>query len=71
MLYTQPGALDDDDPIQRAKGIAAGFAWMKHAHTVAVYTDLGISPGMVKGIHKAQQHGITVEFRTFDDARDE
>lgn len=66
LLYTQPGVLDDDNPAERSKGIAAGFAWMQQAHTVAVYTDLGISPGMVKGIHNAQRNGTAIVFRTLD-----
>lgn len=45
-LYTQPGVLDDLNPIERKLGIEAGFAWGEHAHLHVFYTDLGWSRGM-------------------------
>ncbi len=62
-LYTQPGVLDDDDHIERALGIAAGFLWGEHAEAVVVYCDLGVSPGMGKGILRARNEGQDVEYR--------
>lgn len=63
LLYTQPGVLDDSVPEERAQGIQAGFAWRAGARTV-VYTDLGVSTGMVEGIHHAQSIGSDIEYRT-------
>lgn len=60
-LYTQPGVLDDADPIQRDIGIAAGFAWRDMADVTAVYTDLGVSRGMVEGLKHAQKLVMTDE----------
>lgn len=64
-LYTQPGVLDDADAVERAHGIAAGFAWRSAAHAAAVYTDRGVSAGMRAGIeHAATIVGHAVEYRT-------
>jgi len=63
LLYTQPGVLDDSVPEERELGILAGFAWREGARTV-VYTDLGVSAGMVQGIHHAQSVGSDIEYRT-------
>lgn len=60
-LYTQPGVLDDSDPAQRAVGIEAGFAWREMSEATVVYTDLGVSRGMIAGIKHAQtvsEHAI-------------
>lgn len=66
LLYTQPGILDDADPTERAKGIAAGHAWIGVAAKLVVYTDLGISRGMEAGIAAARgwAHEVPVEYRT-------
>jgi hypothetical protein len=64
LLYTQEGILDDLDPVERAQGINAGHAWMHGAHAVVVYTDRGISSGMIAGINVAEFFGIPVERRT-------
>lgn len=42
----------------------AGFEWSRRSDFVAVYYDLGISPGMEKGIARAFKNGKPVEFRT-------
>jgi hypothetical protein len=52
-LYTQDGVLDDLNPEERAKGIAAGFAWRNVAQATVVYRDLGYSRGMLQGIDDA------------------
>ncbi|MEK7653487.1 MAG: hypothetical protein AAB358_03340 [Patescibacteria group bacterium] len=64
LLYTQEGALDDNNPKERKLGIEAGLAWAKHADLIAVYTNLGISKGMKIGIAAAKAAGRTVEFRS-------
>lgn len=53
-LYTQPGVLDDLNPIERKLGIEAGFAWGAHAHCQAFYVDRGWSKGMRQAWHRAQ-----------------
>lgn len=61
-LYTQDGVLNDNDPEERDLGIQAGFEWRDGAATV-VYTDCGISSGMMFGIEHASKLGQTIEFR--------
>ncbi len=72
LLY--PQILDDNDPAQRAHGIAAGLAWRKACvdqpapfHPVpalpAFYVDLGWSSGMRKALDIYQREGITTETR--------
>jgi len=63
LLYTQEGILDDDIPEERNLGIEAGLAWGKHASKTVVYTDLGITPGMEKGIQRARDEGREIEYR--------
>lgn len=64
LLFTQPGLLDDTVPSERKLGMEAGFAWGDRAHLRAVYTDLGITPGMNKGIERALSIGQRVEYRS-------
>ena len=66
-LYTQPGVLDDRDPVQRALGIAAGFAWRDAADATVVYVDLGITTGMRLGIDDATFKRQTIEYRQLPD----
>tara|TARA_R110000824_G_scaffold42565_5_gene125229 strand:+ start:6158 stop:6505 length:348 start_codon:yes stop_codon:yes gene_type:complete len=61
LLYTQ--VLDDEDPVQRALGLDASAEWYERANAVVAYTDLGISPGMEKGISLAEHLSIFVEHR--------
>jgi hypothetical protein len=63
LLYTQPGVLRDEHPEERQLGIKAGFAWGCWADATVVYTDLGISPGMEKGIVEAKVEGRPIKFR--------
>jgi hypothetical protein len=63
LIYTQPGILDDDVPGERELGMTAGFAWGEVASLTAVYTDLGITGGMLRGIEAAERAGRPVEFR--------
>lgn len=64
LLYTQPGILDDDRPVERQWGIAAGLAWRSVAQASVVYTDRGISSGMMQGINAANQAGVPVVYRS-------
>lgn len=63
LLYTQPGILRDDEPAERQLGIDAGLAWRRVAEASVVYTDRGMSPGMLYGIMAAMGAGIPVVFR--------
>lgn len=64
-LYTRPGVLDDLQPVERERGILAGFSWRRAASITAVYSDLGISGGMQRGIDDASTLiGHVVDFRT-------
>lgn len=64
LLYTQDGVLDDTDPAERLLGIEAGLLWGRLAEVTVVYTDLGISPGMQKGIDRAKAQGRPIEYRS-------
>lgn len=52
-MYTD--ALDDDEPAERQLGMEAGFAWHGVADGLVVYTDLGIRPGMERGIERFEE----------------
>lgn len=60
LLYTQPGVLDDTSQGERDRGIAAGFAFRRIVDATVVYTDRGVSPGMVLGIRHALAQGCAV-----------
>ena len=62
LLY--PQCLDDATEAEREMGITAGFAWGEVAELVAVYVDRGVTPGMLRGIERAQRAGQRVEART-------
>lgn len=62
LIYTQ--ALDDTIPSLRTLGIEAGLLWGSQASASVVYTDLGITPGMEKGMARAIKEGREVEERT-------
>lgn len=66
LLYTQDGVLNDGDPIERALGIAAGLAIGTKLDATVVYTDLGVSQGMEKGIDRARKEGKPIEYRALD-----
>jgi len=66
LLYTQ--VLNDDKPKQRKLGMKAGFAWYSSADYVVVYEDLGISPGMEKGIAYAESLGLEIKYRKLSNA---
>lgn len=63
LLYTQDGVLDDSYSSERLLGINAGLRYYEHAKLSAVYTDLGISDGMLKGIEIAKMLGVPICYR--------
>ena len=63
LFYAQEGMLDDDVAEERALGIHAGLVWGKLASKTVVYTDLGISSGMERGIARAKKEGREIEYR--------
>lgn len=62
LLYTQ--VLDDLKPEEREIGMSAGLEWYAGATLCAVYSDRGISGGMLRGIAAAEAAGIPVVSRT-------
>ena len=58
LLYTQ--VLNDGNESERALGIRAHMAWLRHASKVVVYEDLGVSKGMQLAIDLADTIGIPV-----------
>lgn len=61
LLYTQ--VLNDCNESERALGICAHMAWLRHSSKVVVYVDLGVSSGMQQAIDLAETIGIPVERR--------
>jgi hypothetical protein len=64
LLYTQPGVLDDTDPMQRERGMEAAFSWYAAASAVVVYRDFGISTGMQRGILYGESLGLRIDYRS-------
>lgn len=58
-----PLALDDGVPADRQDGIESGWQWGAHAELVAVYSDLGVTPGMSESIKHYKEAGKPVEWR--------
>lgn len=63
LLFTQPGVLEDQNPDERAVGIAAGHAWYRAASLCAAYVDFGISDGMRRGFEVATAKRVPIELR--------
>jgi hypothetical protein len=61
-FYTR--VLDDNNSTERRQGMEAGFAWGQTAEIVAVYEDLGISPGMEESINRALKTSANITFRS-------
>jgi hypothetical protein len=68
LFFDHPEILDDLKPEEREVGLVAGLAWGMMADKVAVYTDRGISKGMLRGIAHYEINGIPVEYRTLPNA---
>lgn len=64
-LYTLDGVFNDDDPAERAAGIAAGLAWGTVADMTALYLDCGLSGGMRMGIKHACEWARPICLRMF------
>lgn len=62
LLYTQ--VLDDSNREEREQGIAAGLRLYAIASLCAVYSDMGVSPGMLRGIEQARLLAVPVEYRS-------
>lgn len=61
--------MNDSDPAQRSMGFACEFAWLKAADLIAVYTDRGLSPGMIKTINQVSLDPlilIPIEIRSIE-----
>jgi hypothetical protein len=65
LLFSQ--VLDDMAVGQREQAFDLAFSWYASADSVAVYTDLGISEGMERGIGHAKSLGLKVDERTVPD----
>ena len=55
LFFTQ--FLNDAAPEERETGITAGFTWADKADVRAIYTDLGVSSGMGRGLERAMEIG--------------
>jgi len=55
-----PPILEKGTTEGRERGMAAGRAWISVAEVSIVYTDLGLSEGMIRGIAQAEASGILV-----------
>lgn len=66
ILYTQKGILEDTKPAQRRLGIEAGLLFGNICDKSVMYSDLGMSNGMIEGIDKAKKLGRQVEIRTIE-----
>lgn len=69
LLYTQEGILNDNDPRERALGIAAGHAWREAAECVVFYIDHGWSPGMSEAWVIVTGEKLPFEIRRINGAR--
>ena len=49
---------------ERQRGMEAGRAWIEVADVSAVYTDLGITEGIIRGIAEAEAKEVPVERRS-------
>jgi len=67
LLYTQKGLLDDTNAEERKRGIDAAIGWLEVADYVAVYLDLGMTSGMMKGIVRAAKLGKPFRLRWMDE----
>lgn len=56
--------LDDDNPQQRAQGIAAGLLWSAHCDYAVIMRDLGVSAGMQDAIKYYERIGKRWEWRS-------
>jgi hypothetical protein len=62
-----PEVLNDDDEYERQLGIKVGTNWGKYADLVAVYSCLGVSPGMKAAIAHYKSLNKPIEWRRLPD----
>jgi len=62
-----PEVLNDDDDYERALGIRVGMNWGKYADLVAVYSCLGVGPGMKAAIAYYKSLQKPIEWRRLPD----
>jgi hypothetical protein len=65
--HLAPEVLNDDDDYERAVGIRTGTAWGKYADLVAIYSCLGVSPGMKAAIEYYKGIQKPLEWRRLPD----
>lgn len=58
LLYTR--WLNEDDPKERADGLAAGLEWLEQCDAIFVFGEV-VTPGMEQEIMHAKMHGIPIE----------
>lgn len=58
-----PQFLDEDNPVEREIGIAAGYCFWKEFDRIVFYIDNGISPGMAKALERSILEKKPYEFR--------
>jgi len=63
LLYTQRGILDDTIPRERDLGIRAGLEYKRGTDATVVYTDRGVTEGVLWGIRFAHEIDHPVEYR--------
>lgn len=64
LLLTQPGVLDDNDPIDRSYGIAAGLRFAIVCESRVFGVNFGMSKGMDQAFRLYGALGLSVETRT-------
>lgn len=64
ILYATTGVLDDTNAYERMLGVDAHLSWLTRSDAVIVYTDRGISTGMLAGIRCAERHGVPIVYRS-------
>ncbi len=63
LLYTQQNILNDDVGVERSLGIFLNIEMLQRADFVAVYTDRGISDGMLEAISFCNKNKIKCVYR--------
>lgn len=63
VMFAWTEALYDDDPEQRAEGLAVAKQMSKRCDLIAVYSDLGVTSGMREVLTFAAFQGKKIEHR--------
>lgn len=67
LLYTQEGVLRDEIHEERELGMGLGWHVMRRSNYIVVYTDLGFSSGMIRGVQAAIAAGRPARMRSLKD----